>query len=95
MSDDGVEVRRNDAEERYEILVDGAVVGHLATKERPNAVILVHAETDPAMQGRGLAAQLVGAALDDLRARGKRVVVRCPYTRDFIDEHPEYADLLG
>jgi hypothetical protein len=90
---DGVEVRRNDQAERYEILLDGTVVGHLATKERPNAVILVHTETDTALQGRGLAARLVTAALDDLRAKGKRVVVRCPYVREFIDEHPEYANL--
>jgi hypothetical protein len=73
--------------------VDGAVVGHLATKERPNAVLLVHTETDEAVQGRGLAARLVSATLDDLRAKGKRVVVRCPYVREFIDEHPEYTDL--
>ena len=93
MAGDGVEVRRNDQEERYEILLAGAVVGHLATKERPNAVILVHTETDDSVQGRGLAARLVTATLDDLRAKGQRVLVRCPYGREFIDEHPEYADL--
>jgi predicted GNAT family acetyltransferase len=86
-------VRRDDDRHRYEVLVDDAVVGHLAFKERPNAVVLVHTETDDAAQGQGLAARLVRATLDDLRARGRRVVVRCPYVRRFIDEHPEYADL--
>jgi len=93
MAGDDVEVRRNDADERYEVLVDGTVVGHLETKERPSAVILLHTETDEAVQGRGLGARLVSGALDDLRAKGKRVLVRCPYVRGFIDRHPEYADL--
>jgi len=92
-SDDGVAVRRNDAQERYEILVDGVVAGHLETKERPSAVILLHTETDPAMRGRGLGSRLVTGVLEDLRSKGKRVLVRCPYVRTFIDEHPEYADL--
>ncbi len=92
MSDD-VEVRRNDGLRRYEVLLDGTVVGHLAIRERPDAVVLVHTETDPEVQGRGLASRLVTEALDDLRARGQHVVVQCPYVRTFIDEHPEYADL--
>ena len=33
-------------------------------------------------------------ALDDVRPTGRRVVPSCWYVAQFIDEHPDYADLL-
>ena len=50
---------------------------------------------DPALRGRGLAAEVVRAALDDARARGKRVIPSCSYVRTFVRRHPEYRDLVG
>jgi len=37
----------------------------------------------------------VQGALDDLRARGAMVIPTCWYVRDYIDAHPEEADLLA
>ncbi|MFC6714248.1 GNAT family N-acetyltransferase [Branchiibius cervicis] len=34
-------------------------------------------------------------ALDDLREKGVHVVPSCPYVRRWIDQHPEYADLVA
>ena len=50
---------------------------------------------DPALRGRGLAAEVVRGALDGARAEGKRVIPSCSYVRAFIRRHPEYADLQG
>ena len=41
------------------------------------------------------AAQLVRYALDDVRRSGRPVVATCWYVADFIDEHPEYRDLVA
>ena len=48
---------------------------------------------DPALRGRGLAAEVVKEALDHARASGKRIVPTCSYVRAYLRRHPEYADL--
>jgi predicted GNAT family acetyltransferase len=48
----------------------------------------------PSLENKGLGARLVAGALDDIRARGLRVVPFCPFVRAYIRRHPEYADLV-
>jgi uncharacterized protein len=38
---------------------------------------------------------LIATALDDARARGLTVVPRCPFVREFIENHAEYQDLVA
>jgi len=33
--------------------------------------------------------------LEDVRAQGFKVVPRCPFVADYINRHPEFADLLA
>lgn len=84
----------NPARRRFEILVDGGLVGFANYTPRENTVILTHTEVDPAYREKGIGSALVRNALDQVRARGDRVVARCPFVAAFIDRHPEYADLL-
>ncbi len=88
-------VADNPAESRYEISVDGELGGILAygaagTGERE----LQHTLVLPSHRGQGLASRLVAGAFDDLRARGDRAVVSCPYILGWLPEHPEVADLV-
>jgi predicted GNAT family acetyltransferase len=87
-------VEDNPDELRYELHVDGDLVGEIRYRRQEGALALVHTEIDPALEGQGLGAVLVRGALDDLRARGELVVPVCPYVRTFIRRHPEYADLV-
>ena len=48
---------------------------------------------EPGRRGRGLAAEVVRAALDYARSEGKRVIPACSYVRAYLSRHPEYADL--
>ena len=89
------EVRHNPQQARYEIAVDGELVGVADYRPDGDAFVFPHTEIDPSMRNRGLGAELVRGALDDLRSRGHRVVPRCWYVAQFIDEHPEYSDLLA
>ncbi len=57
--------------------------------------VLTHAEVPVALRGAGVGAQLVGGALDLVRARAEKVVPRCPYVALFIRRHAQYADLLA
>ena len=89
-----VVVRDNPDESRYELLVDGDVAGEIRYRRRPDAIALVHTEVSASLEGRGLGADLVRAALDDLRARGLQIVPICPFVRSYIRRHPEYEDLV-
>jgi predicted GNAT family acetyltransferase len=87
-------VVRNDERSRYDIVVDDRVVGHTDFRVDGDRHVFVHTEIDPAYRGRDLAERLVTAALDDAREAGVRVVPSCPYVAQFIEQHPEYADLV-
>jgi predicted GNAT family acetyltransferase len=89
-----VTVTRNDENSRYEALLDGQPAGFVQFRQRPGKVVLIHTETDPAYEGRGVGSALARGALDDVRARGEKARVECPFIRAYIERHPEYADLV-
>ncbi|MBC7633049.1 GNAT family N-acetyltransferase [Aeromicrobium sp.] len=82
-------------EQRYEIHVDGVLAGFAVAREDGDTVVFPHTEVFEEFEGRGLASELVAGALDDVRARGRKVVAPCPYVARFIGKHPDYADLLA
>ncbi|MFD3335946.1 GNAT family N-acetyltransferase [Streptomyces sp. NPDC058700] len=91
------QVRDRPEKSRYEILggddgteTAGFAEYHLSEGE----IAFIHTETDPRFAGRGLGGLLAGAALDDARARRLRVLPYCPFIRDWMGKHPEYADLV-
>ena len=85
-------VTDNPAELRYELIVDGGLAGEIRYRKLPGALALVHTEVDP--KRHGLGTEIVRGALDDIRARGLKVVPVCPFVGAFIRRHPEYADLV-
>jgi predicted GNAT family acetyltransferase len=89
------EVRRNDPDGRYELYVDGAMVGIADYVVDGSTVVIPHTEVHPRRRNHGLGAILVKGALDDIRAAGRTVVPSCWFVRQYIDEHPDEADLLA
>jgi predicted GNAT family acetyltransferase len=86
-------VERNEAQSRYDLVVDGRVIGFAEFRNANGTLIVPHTEIEPASRGRGHGETLVRGMLDDIRARGERVVPRCWFVAEFLDVHPEYADL--
>jgi predicted GNAT family acetyltransferase len=89
------DVRRDDERQRYELTVDGALVGIADFVVDGDVVVLPHTEIDHSQRGRGLGAVLVKGALDDVRAQGRTVIPSCWYVREYLAAHPEDADLLA
>jgi predicted GNAT family acetyltransferase len=87
-------VRHDAAQSRYEYVDDGVVLGVADYRMVDGVAVMHHTYTEPARRGEGIAASLVGGALDDLRAQGARVDPTCWYVAQFIDGHPEHRDLL-
>ena len=59
------------------------------------AVIITHTETPPALRGRGIGSELVKGALDLIRRDGRKVIAGCGFVADYLDRHPENADLVA
>jgi uncharacterized protein len=89
-----VEVADNPDKARFEILADGELAGFVQYHLRGNEIAFTHTETDERFRGHGLASQLIRAALDTVRARRLAVLPYCPFTRSWMEEHPEYVDLV-
>jgi uncharacterized protein len=90
-------VTDNPALSRYEIHVDGRRAGLARYRDGGEDGVLIfdHTEVDDAYEGQGLGGRLARGALDDVRARGLKVVAECPFIRRWIAEHDDYQDLLA
>lgn len=86
-------VRDNAARGRFELEVDGHVA--VAVYELAgNVITFVHTVVPDALAGKGVGSKLARGALDQVRARGLRVVAQCPFIAAFIRKNGEYQDLL-
>ncbi len=87
------EISNNENLHRYELETEGqSAVAYY--KLAPGVITLTHTETPVALRGRGIASRLVRGALEDARARGLKVVPKCPFVSAYIARHPEFGDLL-
>ena len=93
MSD--VVVTDNPAESRYEARIDGELAGVAEYHLTKASIVFTHTEVLDGFEGKGVGSALARTALDDVRAKGERHVVPvCPFIHGWIDDHPEYADLV-
>ncbi|MBR0688319.1 N-acetyltransferase [Bradyrhizobium manausense] len=87
-------VRDNKDRSRFELDV-GDELAFANYRLTPSAVIITHTETPRALRGRGIASELINGALDLIRRDGKKVVAGCGFVVDYLDRHPENADLVA
>jgi len=87
-------VRDNKALSRFEMEAEGGLA-FANYRLAPGKVIITHTETPPALRGRGIASDLVKGALQIIRGDGQKVVAGCGFVVDYLDKHPEFADLTG
>ena len=94
-SEDAVRVVDNPTEDRFEGFVGERLVGFVTYRATPGSVALLHAEINPDLRGHGLGSALAHGVLEAARARGVRVTPRCPFIVAYVEDHPEYDDLVG
>lgn len=83
-------VSHNDAAHRFEATAEGRTA-FLEYRLTPPSIVLLHTEVPAELQGRGLAGSLAHAALAFARREHLKVVVRCPFVREYLRRHPEDA----
>jgi predicted GNAT family acetyltransferase len=87
-------VRDNEAEQRFEIWVDGDLAGFSRYQRMGTDYALTHTEIDDRFEGQGLGSALVSSILGTMREAGVKVLPYCPFVRSYIDRHPEHLDLV-
>jgi len=90
-----MDIQHDAAMHRFEVLIDG---GHcvLDYTLAHGTMTIVHTGVPTQLGGRGIAAELVRAALAEARVRGWKVVPACSYAEAFMHKHAgEYGDLLA
>jgi hypothetical protein len=93
MTDSLPAVRHNAAARRFELTFDDALA-RVDYQLSGGVMRLHHTEVPPALEGRGIAAAMVKAALAHARAEGLRVEPACSYVRAYMKRHPDTHDLL-
>ena len=89
-----VTVRHNAAENRFEAEVDGQL--SVADYQlRGTEMIMTHTYVPPVLRGRGIAENLVRAALEHARNERLKVVPACSYVNAYLKRHPEFLPLLA
>jgi uncharacterized protein len=90
-----IEVSDHPEQAQYEARLDGQVVGVAAYRLGEDLITFTHTEVDPDQQKQGVGGALAQFALDDARRRSLSVKPRCSFIRHWIQEHPDYADLVA
>ena len=85
-------IQHDAARHRFETVADG-VTGYVEYSLEDGAMSINHTIVPSEIGGRGIAGELVKAALDHARAEGLQVIAACSYADAYITKHPEYEDL--
>ena|SRR5688572_955291 len=84
----------NPSESRFELRLDGEVIGRAEYRPAGESVIVAHTEVDEGHEGEGFGSLLVRETLENIRASGKSVIPTCQFTAAYIRRHPEFVDLV-
>jgi predicted GNAT family acetyltransferase len=87
---DAIEVRDDAAESRLVVRTEGAVA-ELAYEVDRDRLLLLHTEVPEAFRGQGVGGKLVAAAVSKAHGGDLTIVPWCPYSRRWLEEHPEEA----
>jgi uncharacterized protein len=88
------DVKDNPAQSRYELDLGGETA-FASYRSAPGVRTIHYKEVPGPRRGRGIGSILVRGALQDIRAKGWKVVPRCGFVAAFIRQNPEFQDLLG
>ena len=94
-------IRQSDgAGGEYQAIVpDSTYIGRMTWRqigsEGDDIRLVDHTLVPPEIGGRGIAAQLVQAIIDDARAQNFRIVPQCSYVVAQFRRHPDWADVLA
>ena len=85
-------LQATDARARIEPVQVGEMTYQRPTPER---MIIDHTRVFEGFEGRGIARQMVLAAVDFARANNRQIIPVCSYAKAFLTRTDEYKDILA
>lgn len=90
-----ISIRNNPDRLRYEVLDGDLAIGQAAyVDDGEGRRIFYHTVIDEEYGGQGLAGRLAALALDETVAAGLMIVPVCPYIKNYLGKHTQYADSI-
>ena len=93
-SRDDVNLSHNLDRSRYELRVDGELVGtaeYAEYIEEPGSVALTHTVVRKSFRHQGYSSILVKFAAQDIISSGRYIKPYCSYAAAYLAKHPEYS----
>jgi len=84
----------DNGQDRFEVLVDGAVAGFAAYHDEGGAIAVTHVEVDDGHKGEGIGFRLVASMRAQVRERGLPVLPYCPFVTAYLRRHPDEQDVV-
>jgi len=81
--------------QRYELWRGDRRLAFVTYRLKRDAIVLMHTEVDPELEGQGIGKQLIRLVLDDIRGKGGTVIPLCPFVTHFVERNDGYADLVA
>lgn len=91
---DKLEVTHNEADQTFEVWIEGYRSKLDYIREGKNFVI-THVGVYPEFRGQGVAGKIVDTALQYARQHSWRVVPMCSYAAAYIRRNPKYVELTS
>lgn len=94
MSETEYTITDNAESKRFEMKAEG----HTAFLEymlMSNKIFFTHTEVPLPLEGKGIGSKLVKLALENIEARGLKLIPLCPFTAQYIKRHPEWERVLA
>lgn len=83
-----ISIRHLPEQGRFEATVEGQLcVAEYRLVER--VMLITHTQVTTRLEGRGIAGELIQAALDHAQSHGLKVRPLCSYARAYMRRHPE------
>ena len=80
----------------FEAWLDNTQVGEMTYKRpTPQRMVIDHTRVFDGFEGRGIARQMVLAAVDFARANNRKIIPVCSYARSLLTRTDEYKDILA
>ena len=80
----------------FEAWLDDTQVGEMTyQRPTPQRMIIDHTRVFDGFEGRGIARQMVLAAVDFARANSRQIIPVCSYARALLTRTDEYKDILA
>lgn len=89
-----IQVQHDTKRQRFETQVDG-VPAYMTYTFHGNRVYFDHTYVPAQFRGKGVAAAVVRAGLEEARRQHWKIVPSCSYVETFIRRHPEFEELMA